>query len=92
VQQQMMAGYGSYDHAVAALEGALSDRDYVCGDRFTAADIYVGAQVDWGLQFGSLPVNATFEAYATRLRTRDAYQAAKAIDGTLIAEAQAAAS
>ena len=90
-EQQMMAGYGSYDHAVAALEGALSGRAYICGSRFTAADIYVGAQVDWGLQFGSLPSNAAFEAYASRLRERDAYKAAKAIDGALIAEAQAEA-
>ena len=90
-EQQMMAGYGNYDHAVAALEGALSGKDYICGDRFTAADIYVGAQVDWGLQFGSLPTNSAFEAYASRLRERDAYKAAKAIDGALIAEAQAAA-
>lgn len=90
-EQEMMAGYGSYDKAVAALEGALSGKDYICGDRFTAADIYVGAQVDWGLQFGSLPTNAAFEAYAGRLRERDAYKAAKAIDGALIAEAQASA-
>ena len=87
-EQQMMAGYGSYEHAVAALEGALSGRDYICGSRFTAADIYVGAQVDWGIQFGTLPSNATFEAYAGRLRERDAYKAAKAIDGALIAGAQ----
>ncbi len=91
-EQKMMAGYGSYDHAVAALEGALSGRDYVCGSRFTAADIYVGSQVDWGLQFGSLPTNPTFEAYAGRLREREAYKAAKAIDGALISEMQAAAS
>jgi glutathione S-transferase len=89
-EQQRMAGYGSYDHVVDALEGALGDRDYICGDRFTAADIYVGAQVDWGLQFGSIPSRPAFEAYAARLRTRDAYKAAKAIDGALIAEMQAA--
>ena len=88
-EQQMMAGYGSYDHAVSALETALSGKSYLCGNRFTAADVYVGAQVDWGLQFGSLPSNSAFEAYATRLRDRDAYKAAKAIDGALIAEAQA---
>jgi glutathione S-transferase len=90
-EQEMMAGYGSYDKTVAALERALSGKDYICGNRFTAADIYVGAQVDWGLQFGSLPTNATFEGYAGRLRERDAYKAAKAIDGALIAEAQASA-
>lgn len=89
-EQEMMAGYGSYDKAVAALEAALDGRDYICGSRFTAADVYVGSQVDWGLQFGSLPARPAFEAYAAKLRARPAYQAAKAIDGALIAEIQAA--
>jgi glutathione S-transferase len=89
--QERMAGYGNYDKAVAALEAALSGKDYICGARFTAADVYVGSQVDWGLQFGSLPANATFEAYAARLRERAAYKASKAIDGARIAEMQAAA-
>jgi glutathione S-transferase len=87
-EQQRMAGYGSYEHAVAALEGALSGKDFVCGNRFTAADIYVGSQVDWGLQFGTLPASQAFNIYAERLRERDAYKASKAIDGALIAAAQ----
>lgn len=89
-EQEMMAGYGSYDKAVAALEGAIDGKDYICGTRFTAADVYVGSQVDWGLQFGSLPTRPAFETYAAKLRARPAYQAAKAIDGALIAEIQAA--
>jgi glutathione S-transferase len=91
-EQELMAGYGNYDKVVAALEGGLTGKDYICGQRFTAADIYVGSQVDWGLQFGSLPSNPSFEAYAARLRERSAYKAAKAIDGELIAQAQAATS
>lgn len=87
--QQRMAGYGSYDRAVDVLEGALTDRDFVCGDRFTAADVYVGSQVDWGLSFETLPKRPAFEAYAARLRERDAYKRAKAIDNKLIEEAQA---
>lgn len=90
-EQERMAGYGNYDQAVSALEGALSGKNYICGDRFTAADIYVGSQVDWGLQFGTLPTSPTFNAYAERLRERPAYKASKAIDGALIAAAQAAA-
>ncbi len=89
-EQERMAGYGNYNHAVGALEGALSGKNYVCGDRFTAADIYVGSQVDWGLQFGTLPASPTFAAYAERLLERPAYKASKAIDGALIPEAQAA--
>ena len=87
-QQQGMVGFGSYDHTMDALEAMLEARDYVCGPRFTMADVYVGSQVDWGLAFKSMPSRPAFEAYAGRLRARDAYKAAKAIDMKLIEEAQ----
>lgn len=86
--KQGMAGFGSYARTVDALDQWLAVHDFVCGERFTMADVYVGAQVDWGLQFQSLPSRASFEAYADRLRERAAYQAAKDIDGKLIAETQ----
>ena len=89
-EKEMMFGHGNYDRVVDVLEGALTGRDYICGSRFTAADIYVGAQADWGIEFGSIPAKPAIVAYAERLRLRPAYQAAKAIDGQLIAEAQAA--
>jgi glutathione S-transferase len=85
-----MAGFGSFDATMDTLAAHLASHDYVCGDRFTMADVYVGSQVDWGLMFGSMPTKPEFEAYAARLRSRPAYQKAKAIDGALIAEAQAA--
>jgi glutathione S-transferase len=83
-QAQGRLGFGNYDLVVEVLAGMLKDRDYVCGDRFTAADIYVGAQVDWGLTFQTLPERDEFFAYAERLRGREAYKAAKAIDGAHI--------
>ncbi|QKV18680.1 glutathione S-transferase family protein [Oricola thermophila] len=83
-REQGRVGFGSYDRVVEVLAGLLRERDYVCGDRFTAADIYVGAQVDWGLAFKTLPVLDEFVAYAGRLRARDAYRAAKAIDAAHI--------
>lgn len=86
--QERMAGYGNLDRVIDVLEAHLSDRDYVCGDRFTMADVYVGSQVDWGLQFGTLPDRDSFTAYAERLRGRDAYRAAKAIDTAEIEEMQ----
>jgi glutathione S-transferase len=84
-----MAGFGTYDRTVETLESVLSGRDFICGDRFTMADVYVGSQVDWGLMFKSLPENDIFKAYAERLRERPKYKEAKAIDMALIAEAQA---
>ena len=81
-----MAGFGTYDRAMDSLDTMLSGRDYVCGDRFTMADVYVGSQVDWGLQFGSIPERQSFTDYAARLRSREAYREAKAIDMKMIAE------
>lgn len=84
--REAMVGFGSYERVLDTLEGHLSANDYACGSRFTAADIYVGSQVDWGLTFGSIPPRPAFVAYAERLQAREAYKAAKGIDGALIAE------
>lgn len=90
-EQGRMAGYGNYDLAVDVLEKAVAASPYIAGDRFTAADVYVGSQVIWGVQFGTLPKRAAFEDYIARLSSRPAYIRAKAIDNDLIAAAQAAA-
>ncbi len=89
-EQGRMAGYGNYDLAVNALAGHLAGRDFVCGSRFTAADVYVGSSVIWGTQFGTLPKLDAFTAYAERVSARDAYKRGKEIDNQLIAEMQAA--
>lgn len=81
-------GYGSFDLVVDTLEKKLDADDYACGSRFTMADVYLGAQVDWGLMFKNLPARPSLEAYAKRLSSRAAYKAAKAIDTALIAQRQ----
>jgi len=85
-EQTRTAGYGNYDLVVNVLDDMLSNTDYVCGDTFTMADVYLGSQVDWGLMFKTIPERDSFHAYAERMRERDAYIKAKAIDGKLIAE------
>ncbi len=87
-EQQRMAGFGSYEKVVEVLEQMVSGRTYIAGDAFSAADVYVGSQLDWGLSFGTLPKSEKLEAYVAPLRLRPAYQRAKAIDGALIAEMQ----
>lgn len=83
--RQRMVGYGSYEAAVDALDGWLKAHDHVTGARFTAADVYVGAAVSWGVMFGTLPKRAAFEAYAGRVMSRPAAQRAAAIDEALAA-------
>lgn len=85
-EQQGMAGWGSFDRTMDALENLLEDRDYVCGTRFTMADVYVGSAVDWGMTFGIIPPREAFVAYAERFQARPQYKAAKAVDNKLIEE------
>ncbi len=84
--QQRMVGYGCYATMVDTLEAAVSAHPFIAGDRFTAADVYVGSQVMWGLMFESLPKRDAFAAYAARLSEREAYKRATAIDDALMAQ------
>jgi glutathione S-transferase len=86
--KQRMFGYGNYDLAIGTLEKALSGRQYVAAERFTAADLFVGAMVGFMLQFNLLEPRPVFTDYVARVTDRDAYRRAKEIDGKLIAEMQ----
>jgi glutathione S-transferase len=75
-----MVGFGSYSDTLNALENGLSKGPFVCGEQFTAADVYVGSSVAWGLQFGTIDKRPIFEAYAARLQARAALQRAGRIN------------
>lgn len=68
-----MVGFGSYADTLAALEQGLTRGPFVCGERFTAADVYVGSSVAWGLMFGTIERRPVFDAYAARVMARAAY-------------------
>jgi glutathione S-transferase len=87
--KERMFGYGNSDRVVAVLDELFSSRDYVCGNRFTAADVYVGSQIIFPLQFNMLPERASFVGYRDRLQSRDAYKRATEIDEKIIGEMQA---
>ena len=85
-EQGRLAGYGNYDLAMDVLEQAITASPYVAGDRFSAADVYVGAQVMWGVQFGTMPKRDAFIAYAARLAERPAHLRASALDDAATAK------
>ncbi|HEX7743217.1 MAG TPA: glutathione S-transferase family protein [Sphingobium sp.] len=86
--RERSAGYGTFDDTICTLESAVSGSSWICGDQFTAADVYVGSQIDWGLSFGTIPSRPAFEAYAAHLRERPAYKRQKELDGALMAQMQ----
>jgi glutathione S-transferase len=89
-EQQGMVGYGSLDRVVGALKQAVTAHEFIAGDRFTAADVYVGSHIDWGLQFGALPKSDEFSAYLARVMDRPAALRARALDDALLAAGQPA--
>lgn len=83
-EQERMAGFGSLAHVQDALERAVTDCEYIAGDRFSAADVYVGSQIGWGMQFNSMEKRPAFEAYFGRLFNRPAAVRAREIDDALL--------
>lgn len=69
-----MLGYGTYENALDALEQALAPGPWILGNQFSAADVYVGSMVGWGLFMKTLEPRPTFQAYAARCNERPAMQ------------------
>jgi len=82
--RERQMGYGSLAHVLDALEGAVKASEYIAGDAFSAADVYAGSQIGWGMQFGSLEKRPAFEAYWGRISTRPACVRARELDDALM--------
>ena len=82
--RKRMAGYGSLAQVVDVLESSVSHGDYLVGGNFTAADLYLGAHIGWGMQFGWLEKRPAFERYWDRISNRPAAVRAREIDDALM--------
>jgi glutathione S-transferase len=89
-ERRMSAGYGCIEDVLNALEQAVTGKRYLAGDKFSAADVYVGSQIGWGMMFGSIEKRPAFEAYWAGISQRPAAKRASEIDDALIAAAKAA--
>jgi glutathione S-transferase len=91
-ERERMMGYGNIGKVLSTLEAAVSSGDYLVGNSFTAADVYVGSQIGFGMMFGMLEARPAFERYWQRLSARPAFVRAKQLDEEKAAELQKAAS
>lgn len=73
-------GFGSYSETLDALEKALLPGLFLCGEQFTAADVYLGSQLGWGMMFGTIEKRPSFERYIENLQSRPAAQRANHIN------------
>ncbi|HWA80458.1 MAG TPA: glutathione S-transferase family protein [Acetobacteraceae bacterium] len=84
--RERMMGYGTYEDVMNVLERTLSEHNYLIGDHFTAADLYLGSQIGWGMQFGTVEKRPAFETYWARLSARPAATRAQRLDDALVSE------
>ena len=82
--KKAMAGYGSFEETIDTLERAVAGGPYICGEQFTAADVYVGSQIGWGMMFGSIDKRPAFTEYFGRISARPAAIRAGEIDDALL--------
>jgi glutathione S-transferase len=75
-----MLGYGTFEVVLDTLERAVTGAGYIAGEHFTAADVYLGSQIGFGLQFGSIEKRPAFEQYHARITDRDAWRRATELD------------
>jgi glutathione S-transferase len=83
VERKASVGWGSYEDVVSTLKTVLAKGPYLLGERFSAADVYVGAQVRWAGMFGApgLKGEKVFDDYVARLSARPAAQRVTAATG-----------
>ena len=82
-EREKMIGYGNYAAVIDTLDAAVSRGDYLVGGRFSAADVYVGSHIGFGMQFGTIETRPSFERYWSGLSARPAALRAKQIDDDL---------
>jgi len=84
-----MVGYGTFKAVMDTLEAAIgavnAGSGYIAGDKFSAADVYLGSHIGWGLEYKSVEERPGFAEYAARVRDRDAYRRGNELDDAAVA-------
>jgi glutathione S-transferase len=73
-------GWGSFDLMVSTLRGELARKEWILGERFSAADVLLGTSAAWLIKFGLHSGDDAIAAYVARCEARPAWQRAKAFD------------
>jgi len=79
-EKSSMLGFGTLESVLDVLQNAVANSEYIAGENFSAADVYLGSQIGFGLQFGSIEARPGFEEYYARISNRDAYRQANRLD------------
>lgn len=82
-EREPMVGYGTYATVMDTLEAALARFEFAAGETFTAADVYLGSHIGWGLEFETIEARDALVNYWSRIEGRPARLRAKELDDAL---------
>lgn len=75
------AGWSSFERVVDVLDAAVQPGPWLLGEQFTAADVMIGADLNYGINvFKIVEPRPALAAYVARCTGRPAFQRAQAID------------
>ncbi len=87
-EREGMLGYGNLSRVLDVIEAAIDPtrnggHDYLCGERFTTADLYLSSQLAYGLMFKTIEARPAYSAYVGKTSSRPAAVRAREIDNAL---------
>jgi glutathione S-transferase len=82
-------GYGSYEDVFDVLERVVAPGPFILGERFSAADVYIASQIQWGMMTKSLDARPAFTEYLGRCVTRPALQRSQQQTAEFVKELEA---
>ena len=74
VEKEGYIAYGTYDNVLNALAKALAPGPFILGQRFSAADVYVASQINYGTMTKALEPRPLFTQYVERCMARPAFK------------------
>ena len=77
-------GYGNFADTIRTLEGALTPGPWLLGETFSAADVYLGSQIAYGVMMKGIEPSPTLAAHMARCQARPAAQRGNALDAELM--------
>ena len=83
-ERRGMVGYGSMEAVTNTLAAQLEKTPYLCGDSFSAADVYVGSQIGFGMRFKTIEERPVFTEYWGRISARPALARSTAKNDALL--------
>jgi len=83
-ERHRMVGYGCMEDVTNTLATQLEKTPYLCGDRFSAADVYVGSQIGYGMRFKTIEERPVFIEYWGRISARPALARSTAKNDALL--------